>query len=307
MYLYTRDDGLNSQLAGVKKIKKKDEGIKMLFVGDVMLDRGVRNAIRREGPHYPFSGVRGLFSGNDLVVGNLEGTFTDEPSISEKDNSVLRFTFDPSLASMLKEFGFSGVSLANNHTLDFGRRGYESTQRSLDEQGIFHFGSPLNDRNLSVQISVNGEKICFIGYHGLFESDISPVVAELGRLVECGYKIVFAHWGDEYVDENEEQKRIGRAFIDAGADLVIGHHPHIVQSVDVYKGRAVFYSLGNFLFDQDFSVETRQGLAIRLELTEEEERFELIPVEMSRARLYLPDEPPVRQATTTRQFVLPRP
>lgn len=193
--------------------------------------------------------MRDIFLNNDLVVGNLEGTFTNEPSVSA-DGTKLQFTFNPDLALMLKEFGFSGFSLANNHAFDFGRLGFESTKGTLIENDMFYFGSPVNeDLEISAKVGVKGKEICFIGYHQLFNSSISSIVDELNDLVDkCEFIVVSAHWGNEYEDEeNEEQRKIGRAFIDAGADLVIGHHPHVVQPVEIYKNKAIFYSLGNFL------------------------------------------------------------
>ena len=269
------------------------EPITLLFVGDIMLDRGVRNALNREGVNYAFEGVRDLLTSADLTVGNLEGTFTDKPSVSVVDNKILRFTFDLSLAAMLKDFGFDGFSLANNHALDFGEFGFEETQATLSQHGLFYFGSANNDKsNISKRVTVKESEFCFVGYHQLFTASTSSVVTELTNLAgSCDYTVVFAHWGEEYKDiENDAQRNIGRVFIDAGADLVIGAHPHVVQPVEIYKDKAIFYSLGNFLFDQDFSLATRQSLAVRLTLSEDEQQFHLIPIEMSRARLYYPEK-----------------
>ena len=269
------------------------EPITLLFVGDIMLDRGVRNALNREGVNYAFEGVRDLLTSADLTVGNLEGTFTDKPSVSVVDNKILRFTFDLSLATMLEDFGFDGFSLANNHALDFGEFGFEETQATLSQHGLFYFGSANNDKsNISKRVTVKESEFCFVGYHQLFTASTLSVVTEITNLdATCDYTVVFAHWGEEYKDiENDAQRNIGRVFIDAGADLVIGAHPHVVQPVEIYKDKAIFYSLGNFLFDQDFSLATRQSLAVRLTLSEDEQQFHLIPIEMSRARLYYPEK-----------------
>ncbi len=275
----------------LKILPEKKEPVVILFVGDIMLDRGVRNAINREGASYPFEALRELLASADVSVGNLEGVFTDNPSLSLMDNSILRFTFEPRLVAMLKEFGFSGFSLANNHSLDFGREGFENTRTLLAENGMFSFGSPLNDYNLSYKVSAKGREVCIVGYHSLYREDPSTAIAEISKLrPDCDFLAVVSHWGDEYQnEENEAQRRLGKIFIDAGADLVVGHHPHVVQPVEIYKGKAIFYSLGNFLFDQDFSLATRQSLAVRLTLGEDYQEFHLIPVEMSRARLYYPE------------------
>jgi poly-gamma-glutamate synthesis protein (capsule biosynthesis protein) len=269
-----------------------EDPITMLFVGDIMLDRGVRNAINREGSDYPLENIAELLRSADISVGNLEGVFTDNPSISVVDNSVLRFTFDPTLVEMLKSYGFSGMSLANNHAMDFGREGFDNTKTLLTNNAIFSFGSPSNDIDISARQTVGEEEVCFVGYHSLYKEDTSPVLSEITKLKDsCSFIVVVAHWGEEYKDEeNAAQRRQGRSFVDAGADLVIGHHPHVVQPVEIYNGKAIFYSLGNFLFDQDFSLATRQSLAVRLTLGRDYQEFHLIPLEMSRARVYYPEQ-----------------
>jgi poly-gamma-glutamate capsule biosynthesis protein CapA/YwtB (metallophosphatase superfamily) len=289
--IYLRGDRPNVEEQKVIQVEEVGS-LSLLFVGDIMLDRGVRIAINREGADYPFGDVASLFDGHDLVVGNLEGTFTSNASLALPGSGVLRFTFDPALAQMLKKYKFDGFSLANNHALDFGRSGLDETKRVLAEAGFFSFGSPSNDLDISHAVKVGGESLCFVGYHSLFREAVQPVVSEIERLRPgCEYIVVYAHWGDEYQDsENSAQRRQGRAFVDAGADLVIGHHPHVVQPVEIYNGKAIFYSLGNFLFDQDFSLPTRQGLAVRLTLSKDSQSFDLIPIEMSRARLYYPGE-----------------
>jgi poly-gamma-glutamate capsule biosynthesis protein CapA/YwtB (metallophosphatase superfamily) len=183
------------------------------------------------------------------------------------------------------------VSLANNHSLDFGEFGFDDTKNYLDKEGIFSFGSPYNDRAISSQVEIRGKNLCFVGYHGLYVADTRKVVTEVKRLDPlCDFVTVFAHWGVEY--ENEEsivQNSEAHEFIDAGADLVIGAHPHVIQPVEVYKEKAIFYSLGNFIFDQDFSLATRRGIAVHISLSDKKVSFKLIPIEMSKAKLYFPE------------------
>lgn len=266
--------------------------VEILFTGDIMLDRGVRNAIARGGLTNLLSGVSQAFVNLDMAVGNLEGTVTEGESIALNNNEILRFTFDPSVLPELKAFGFKGFSLANNHTLDFGQEGYLETKRFLEENLLFSFGYPLNDRDHTYSLDLKGEKICFAGYHSLFRPAYGDVLEEIRALEnDCTFTVVSAHWGDEYSDEESaSQREAGRAFVDAGADLVIGHHPHVVQPVEIYKNRPIFYSLGNFIFDQDFSMPTRQGLIVRLALEKDTATYHLIPIEMSRAVLYFPEK-----------------
>jgi gamma-polyglutamate biosynthesis protein CapA len=288
---------LVSKLDGTGEIQYKapwrdDEPVEILFVGDIMLDRSVRSKIDAYGFDYLFEDIKSIFEGADLVVGNLEGTVTQNPSVSQKNNGVLRFTFATSTAFKLRELGFTHVSLANNHALDFGEFGFEDTEHYLTNAGLYFFGSPHNDRNSLSMPIVNEEKICLLGYHSLFNASTATTISELGKSANfCDYTIIFAHWGEEYQDKPEESTRgLARSFIDAGADLIIGAHPHVIQPVEIYKGKAIFYSLGNFVFDQDFSTETRQGLAVRLELTDKTQRLHLIGIEMERSRLYFPEK-----------------
>lgn len=281
---YTGDTALPRQVEHVP--------VDMVFVGDIMLDRGVAKRIAANGVNYIFSGISRIFDDADVVLGNLEGTITRNESISQKDNSILRFTFATSTALTLRGLGFTGVSLANNHALDFGEDGFVQTLEFLRDANIFSFGSPRNTGHLSEIVQIKGESICFVGYHELFTSDATQVINEIERLdPECDYLSVFAHWGIEYQDnESESQRMLGHSFIDAGADAVIGGHPHVVQPIELYKEKPIFYSLGNFVFDQDFSLETQQGLAVRVTLDENSVKYHLIPVEMNKSRLYFPEK-----------------
>lgn len=256
-----------------------EEPLSVLFVGDIMLDRAVALRAEAAGDKVLFAGVRDIFAAHDLVVANLEGAITNEPSVSRANPNVLRFTFDPRMAPLLADVGVSAVSLANNHTLDFGEFGFDDTQFYLQEAGIAAFGSPHNDRALATATTVRGKTVCFVGYHELFVSTPTPVVEKLQAIEpECSYSIVFAHWGVEYEHEpSTSQRELAHLFVDSGADLVIGAHPHIVQPVEVYKNVAIFYSLGNFIFDQDWMPEVRRGTMVSVEFTDNKTRFTVLP------------------------------
>jgi len=255
----------------------------ILFVGDIMLDRTIAKHAQKYGVDSLFSKVQGLLSANDAVIGNLEGTMSDYPSVSQSDYSILRFTFDPSYARFLKNNHFTAVSLANNHSLDFGKDGYEETVTNIKSAGIVTFGSPFNDKNISTTIPIQGKKICLVGYHDLYVPDSTPAVKEIQKIRPyCSYIILFAHWGVEYKQTaTDRQIMLAHKFIDAGADLVIGAHPHVVEPIEIYKNKAIFYSLGNFIFDQNLSFWTEHGLAVRVEFGETSTRFTLIPTTVS--------------------------
>lgn len=261
-----------------------EQGRSVLFGGDVMLDRNVaRRAETRTEPLWHES-VRALFAPerSDLRVVNLEGTITTNPSIARQNSSILRFTFAPAFAQQsLAALHISAVSLANNHALDFYNDGYSSTQEYLRAWGVQYFGHPLNtEGTLSTSFAVRGQRICLVGYHELFYVDPTSVVEEITRLrSECYRVVVMPHWGVEYEPTpSTRQQELAHAFIDAGADLVVGAHPHVVQTMEVYKGAAIFYSLGNFMFDQDFSWETTHGLLVHANFFNEKTVFALTPV-----------------------------
>ncbi|MDP2651849.1 MAG: AmmeMemoRadiSam system protein B [bacterium] len=256
------------------------EPVHILFTGDVMLDRNVALHAKAVGDQALIAQVERMFLGVDATIANLEGTITTNPSISIPDNSRLQFTFDPHFAGFLKNIGITAVSLSNNHTFDFGQSGYGATKNFLANAGIHSFGSPHNDDTLSTKIELRGKNLCFVGYEGFVAPDPAPITAEIRRIrPSCDVLVATMHAGEEYfMGYTNQQKEVAHAFIDAGADVVIGTHPHVVEPLEIYKGKAIFYSLGNFIFDQNFSYETTHGLAVSMEWGGEETRYTLIPI-----------------------------
>ncbi len=223
-----------------------------------------------------------LLADADVRVGNLEGTITSTMSLSQKDHTILRFTFDPlQTSAVLGPLNFDALSLANNHSLDFGKNGYTETRNRLDEDNIASFGHPLNlQDNISTILFIKNKAICLVGFHSLYIATTTSVIEEIKRLrPDCWRIAVFAHWGEEYqTHSNAAQQAAAHAFIDAGADMVVGAHPHVVQESEIYKSKAVFYSLGNFMFDQNFSWGTTHGLALRADFYNDKTDFIMTPV-----------------------------
>ena len=268
----------------VSNAKHCDTGVRVLFVGDIMLDRNVARTAKSEGAGALFStSTRALFADADVRVANLEGTVTDNPSIARQNNKILRFTFSPALAKeVLQGLHIDAVSLANNHALDFGEFGYDETRDRVENTiGTKVFGHPFNDKGrLSTKIEIRNKTLCLVGYHSLFNSATATAIDEItGLRPECWRVIVFAHWGEEYKTRSSAaQQEAARAFVDAGADLVVGAHPHVVQEHEVYKNKAIFYSLGNCMFDQNFSWGTTHALAVRADFYTEKTDFTLTPL-----------------------------
>ena len=270
-------------------ILPQEEPIRILFVGDLMFDRGVARHASLYGADSLMKGAQSFLQGNDVVIGNLEGTITTEKSVASR--TTLHFTFDPKFADVLRQAGFTILGQANNHASDFYRAGFKSTQAYLDGAGIGHFGSAYNDDQLSTTTLVRGKRLCFVGYHDLYTHDELPIIAEIVHVrSSCDFVTVFAHWGEEYkLEASPRQVQLAHEFIDAGADLVIGAHPHVVQPIETYKGKEIFYSLGNFVFDQGLSFWTEHGLAVRALLYEDRTEFELIPTELNAAEVRVAD------------------
>ena len=189
--------------------------------------------------------VQSAFGTDDLTIINFEGPLTTETSRADK---TFAFKGDPSYVSVLTEGSVEACNLANNHSFDYGKQSYEDTKKYIEEAGIVSFGY---DR--SQVIDVKGIKVGLVGTYELERGigckeimleQIQWVKDNGAQLIICSF-----HWGDEgYYHPNDIQIELARAAIDAGANLVIGHHPHLLQDADVYNGTHILYSLGNFCF-----------------------------------------------------------
>lgn len=246
--------------------------LSIVIAGDIMLDRNVYNATQRaKNFEHPFLKIAPELEKFDLRVANLEGPITTT-AFNMKRAQAMSFTFDPRFTAELAKH-FDVVSLANNHTHNFQEKGLVSTKKYLSEVGVQYFGDPLNRAGYTGRvISKNGFNIGLIGYHafGAPESKAIPIIEkEIKKMKsQADYIIVVPHWGAEYKPRaHSSQIAAGHRFIDAGADVVVGGHPHVVQNVEEYKGHKIFYSLGNFIFDQYFSKETMQGMMVSIGLS----------------------------------------
>lgn len=239
------------------------------FFGDIMLDRNVAKVMGASGTSYLFENIlgegKGLDPRIDLTVANLEGPFA--PSRIKTTKSIA-FRFDPKFARELKDAGFDAVSLANNHTLDMGWANVDFTHATLDEAGLPYFGDQLRDTKEFTHVAQSGgQTIAFVGLnntdHVMDLKKISSIIAD--AKARASTTIVMMHWGEEYKRiSNANQRSFAHFLIDEGVAAVIGAHPHVIQEAELYKGKPIFYSLGNFVFDQYFSQETQEGLSVGL-------------------------------------------
>ena len=247
---------------------------KIVIVGDIMLDRNVAARMQvakdpayafRKLPDLPSRQAGGWFNSFDYAVANLEGPVTDKDRAPEK---TIDFRFDPSVLSVLKDQGLDAFSQANNHALDQGQIGFDDSQKRLRESGFLAFGHQVKDDEVSLATTtINGVRLAFLGFNvtdnALDRATASRVLSEARD--QSDRVIVMVHWGTEYRDRPDAKViEMGHWFIDQGADAVIGGHPHWYQGISSYKNKPIAWSLGNFVFDQDFSDQTRQGLAVAL-------------------------------------------
>jgi poly-gamma-glutamate synthesis protein (capsule biosynthesis protein) len=232
-------------------------------VGDLMFARDVTTLMQQYGAAYPFERVLPLFEGADLLIGNLEGTFTDRGEPLEK---YYTFRTPPVLVEALTLAGFDAVSLANNHSYDFGLTGLDDTLATLAATTISSFGAGLNRARAYAPavLGVDGITVAVLGFNdigetrfaegdgaGVARASLNSAEIELAA-VWADYVIVIFHAGTEYSRQPTEwQRSLARNAIDAGADVVIGHHPHVHQPWERYNGGVILYSLGNFVFDLD--------------------------------------------------------
>lgn len=242
------------------------------FAGDVMFDRYIRKVAQVKGNSYIFSCIHSMLHKPDIVVANLEGPITDNPSVSigstPGGENNFTFTFDPALADTLKEENIRIVFLGNNHVLDFGGEGMAQTRRLLTKTGIGYFGGVRPDEP-TYRFLKEGISFAFIGYNAFLGGGVDDALSRIATLKgTADYLIVYAHWGQEYTQASVEVKALAHSFVDAGADLVVGSHPHVIQESELYRGSYIYYSLGNFIFDQYFSPETMEGLFLTAEFHE---------------------------------------
>ena len=236
-------------------------------------------------PGYFFQKVEPIFSQDDLTIVNMEGTLTQETS--RKENEIYAFKGDEEYAQILTEGSVEAANLANNHSYDYGEKSYTDTIQALEDVGISTFGY---DRTAIVD--VKGVKV---GLLGTYELDVhedceEDMIENIQSLQEQGAQIIIAsfHWGIERANiPNEIQVDLAHSAIDHGADLVLGHHPHVLQGIETYKGKNIVYSLANFCFGGNSSPSDMDSMIFQQTFTlEDGELIEdnvtnVIPVKVS--------------------------
>ena len=242
-----------------------------------------------QGPDYFFKNVRSILEEDDLSIINLEGTFTNSDQRQEK---TFAFKADPEYVSILTGSSIEAANLANNHSRDYGEESYTDTVETLEQAGIASFGYDQVDI-----LEVNGVKVGLTGIYELAEhlDKQEEVRTNIAALKEAGAQVIIVnfHWGieKEYLP-NDTQKTLAHLAIDEGADLVIGHHPHVLQGIERYKGKYIAYSLGNFSFGGNSNPSDKDTMIFQQTFTVQDGKVEVnddinvIPCSLSSASGY---------------------
>ncbi len=266
--------------------------VPLLFTGDIMLGRYVETLMNRYGQNYPF-GSTTEFLKSHTTIANLEGSIP-KVHIPTKINTMV-FSFPPETPTILKNNGIQAVSLANNHSLDSGAVGYEETKRSLENGGIIHFGGYSTTLTEHFETHVGTTSVIVYGINMISSTWDKEMAYSATELLRKQYPksilIAQLHWGNEYaLTQGDEQRVLAYKFIDRGVDVIVGSHPHVVQGIEVYKGAPIFYSLGNFIFDQYFSRDVERGYLLSLDKKDGEILYTIIPVVSKRSQVAFPSE-----------------
>ncbi|MEI7451708.1 MAG: AmmeMemoRadiSam system protein B [Candidatus Falkowbacteria bacterium] len=251
-----------------------------IFVGDIMLSRYIGDIMKtRQDYNFPFVKIKSVLSSADLVFGNLESPISDQ---GRSAGHLYSFRADPRSAVGLKDAGFTVLSVANNHAFDYGLPAFSDTLNNLKNNDLAYVGGGQNfaEAHRGFYKEINGIKITILAYTDLLPKSEAAtndqagfVYLDLKQIAQdiklakgkSDLVIVSFHFGREYESKsNVYQQKIAMAAVDAGADLIVGHHPHVAQEISEYKNVSIAYSLGNFVFDQNFSEATKTGLMLKV-------------------------------------------
>jgi poly-gamma-glutamate synthesis protein (capsule biosynthesis protein) len=289
--------------------------LRMAAVGDIMLGGTAAPEMLKYGYDYPFEQTKDILKQAQIVFGNLEGPLTDAGAAGTVKQYVFRSPPDK-VAPALARAGFNVVSLANNHTLDYGPEGLEDTRAALDKAGIRHAGAGRNaaEARQPVYMMADGVTVAFLAYSLTFPEEFwagpgkpgtafgheKHVRADVAAArATADIVVVSFHWGQEGKTElRDYQTQLAHAAIDSGASAVLGHHPHILQGVERYKDGVILYSLGNFAFGSFSNTATRSAIALLTFRDRQWRELRMVPLNVKNAEVVFQPRPLVgREAT----------
>ncbi|MGE8017467.1 CapA family protein [Peribacillus frigoritolerans] len=286
---------------------KSDQPLTMTMVGDVMMGRYVEEVTEKHGYEYLFRHMKPYFANSDYVSGNYEHTaLKEEVSNYKGADTPIRLNSNTSGVEAVKDAGFSVVSLANNHMMDYEEQGLLDTIDEFKSADMHYVGVGSNTAEAKNSIDyadVNGVRVATLGFTdvygkdavsksnkaGILNSNPDLLFEMIGKARDAkqgnaDLVVVNMHWGQEYsTSTTDRQKDLAKAIIDAGADIIIGHHPHVLQSFDVYKDGIIFYSLGNFIFDQGWT-RTKDSAMVQYHLANDgKATIDVVPLQIEEA------------------------
>ena len=281
----------------------KPRPITFLFTGDVMLGRYIQTLIPKKGGDFPFTHMPGIIAkveeglgvdSLDFVAANVEGPISDSKYVNP--GTAMRFNFKPETANMLAKAGFNTANMANNHTLDQGEDYFRQTYDYLTAAGILAFGhqDKANGEWTFASKEVAGQTIGFLGFNdAVTRLDQEAALQKIQEIdPQVDFLVIAVHWGIEYEKTARPSVvELAHKMVDNGADFIWGTHPHVVQNRETYKEVPIYYSLGNFVFDQYWSEDTQKGLVVGL-AWEEGEPLKVVEVPVD---LVNQGEPKVRE------------
>ena len=293
---YEKDVPLSSggDVAEEFDVNNTDETIietKILFTGDVFLGRDVeRKLLRSNDMLFPWRGLQDTFNYHDFVVVNFEGAVPEQHR--ETPDFDFNFSIRKDIAQSMSSVGVTHASLANNHAFDFGAGEYINTRAVLLDSGVVPFGHPLRvDAEYSTTVlETEVGAVLLMGIHTLFAVPSNDQLLEVYQsfVDDTVFQIVYIHWGEEYNPKHSlSQIQFAQDLFEIGFDMIIGHHPHVVQDIQVVDDKLIFYSLGNTIFDQYFSVDVQEGLLLSLKLRSNDDHIvELLPISSLHSRIH---------------------
>lgn len=277
------------------------EEITIAAVGDLMLGGRTEPFLKEFGPDYPFAEVMPFLGKADVVVGNLESPISTRGKAVENKKFTLRA--GPIAARALRQAGFRVVSLANNHSMDFGPLALQDTLAALAENDILYTGAGMNldDARSPALLRIKGRTLAFLSYSLTFPLEFYASAGRPGTapgyadFVKADIEkarpladlvIVSFHWGAELLTAAKDyQIELGRQAVDWGADLVLGHHPHVLQELEMYKGRLIAYSLGNFVFGSESNRTNVSMILLLVFQGKTLARVEAVPIDVNNYRV----------------------
>ena len=262
-------------------------------VGDIMLGEqslcynfGVKSIIKNKGVNYLFKAIKDIFRNGDIVFGNLEALISNKTNKNGFEANFFRA--EPNVIEGLKNARFNVLSVANNHIMEHGERAFLATVSLLKENNI----SPVGVANKTEILEIDGFKIAIIGYSFIDDFISNPlynkvdserkILGDIRSMRDSVDLVILSlHWGYEYIPfPSPEQVEIGRKLIDCGADVILGHHAHVIQGYEIYKGRPIIYGFGNFIFDHTYIKSTRKSIIakIKVDMNTKNINIDFIPV-----------------------------